>query len=308
MAADAAISMLAPGCCKAPANPELNFVPVGGIPYKVQTGDDWWKLAARDQVKASGLNALQLCAYNFKTSNPAEINWYLYHKVGCRKTTGDRKNFVFHSDANPGRIYLPTLQGEDIVVVGQPPEPPLKLWFGLGEKHGGILGIGGKENINGVLFAAHRFPECMGFMAEGWRVGGGLGGGIGLTGIVISGMDKHNELNGYVKPADWDFNVSVGANVGKAVKLGKLAPAINFFKKLQVGRVAEFAAKMKKIGADPEKAAELIKQLRGLKEALGMSGNNLDVFAFDIPFVPGTLEVSLFWVASEYRSLGLVSG
>ncbi len=306
---DPAIAALAPGCCRKPASPDLKYVPIGSIPYKVQTSDDWWKLAAKDQVKASGLNALQLCAFNFKTSVPAEINWYLYHKVGCRKTTPDRKNFMFHSDANPGIVHLPVLQGEEIVVIGQPPaEPPLKMWFGVGEKHGGILGIAGKENINGVLFAAHRFPECMGFMSEGWRVGPGLGGGIGLTGIIVTGMDKHNELNGYVKSADWDFNLSVGVNAGKALKLGKLAPAIKFFKSLNVGKVAAFSSKMKQIGANAEKTAELVKQLRGLKESMGLNSDQLDVFAFDIPFVPGTLEVSFFWVASEYRSLGLVNG
>lgn len=304
---DPAIAALAPGCCKKPAAPDLNYVPTGSIPYKVQSQDDWWKLAAKDQVKAAGLNALQLCAFNFKTSVPAEINWYLYHKVGCRKATPDRKNFMFHSDAAPGIVYLPVLDTGQTVIIGQPPaEKPLKMWFGLGEKHGGILGISGKENINGVMFAAHRFPECMGFMSEGWRVGPGLGGGIGLTGIIVTGMDQHNELNGYVKPADWDFNISIGFNAGKAAKLGKLAPAVKFFKSLNVGKVATFVAKMEKIGADAEKSAELFKQLRGLKESLGMDENQFDVFAFDIPFVPGTLEVSFFYVASEYRSLGLI--
>lgn len=305
---DPAVATLAPGCCKVPASPDLSYVPGGALPYKVQTGDDWWKLANKDQVKASGLNALQLCAYNFKTSVAAEINWYLYHKVGCRKTTGDKKNFVFHSEAVPGQVYLPVLKGEDIVVIGQPPaEPPVKLWFGLAEKHGGILGIGGKENLNGVLFAAHRFPECMGFMGEGWRLGGGVGGGIGVTAVFVSGMENHYELNGYVKSAEFDFNLSVGVGFAKAAKLGKLKPVLDFFRKLNVGRVGTFAAKMKKIGADPEATAELMKQLRSLNDALGLNPNSVDVFACDVPFVPGTLEVSLFWVASEYRSLGLIT-
>ncbi|HYZ83192.1 MAG TPA: hypothetical protein VE621_02250, partial [Bryobacteraceae bacterium] len=273
--------------------------------------DDWWKLAERDQVKVSGLSALQLCAYNFQTSVPAEINWYLYHKVGCRKTTQDKKNFKFHSDASPGTVYLPIVQMDEVLITApgpEPvPEPPLKMWFGVGEKHGGILGISGKENINGVLFAAHRFPECMQFMAEGWRVGPGLGGGIGITGVIVTGMDQHSELNGFVKAADWDFNVSVGANVGKAVKLGKLAPAVEFFKKLNVGKVASFVARMNQIGASASDTAELMKQLRGLKEAMNLDPNNPDVFAFDIPFVPGTLEVSFFFVASEYKSLGLIN-
>ena len=100
-------SLLAPGCEKAPATPNLGYVPPNSAAVKVTAADDWWKLAARPEVKAAGLSALDLCAFNFQTKNPAEINWYLRNKVGCTKATSDRKNYMFSNDASPGIVYLP---------------------------------------------------------------------------------------------------------------------------------------------------------------------------------------------------------
>jgi len=100
-------SLLVAGCEMAPAAPNLNYVPPNSEPCKVKGSDDWWKLAARPQVVAAGLNAMDLCFYNFQTRKAPEINWYLRNKVGCTKTTGDRKNYAFSDDASPGLVYLP---------------------------------------------------------------------------------------------------------------------------------------------------------------------------------------------------------
>ena len=78
------------------------FIPRGGIAYNVQDGDSWKKLAFRWFI-----NVDYLVWFNFQTSNPEEINWYLYRNVGCRKQTGDRKNYEFSSSDKPGVIYRP---------------------------------------------------------------------------------------------------------------------------------------------------------------------------------------------------------
>jgi hypothetical protein len=79
-----------------------NFRPKGGTPYRVQDGDNWTSVARRAAV-----DVWDLIDFNFRTRNPDEVNWYLRRNVGCRKTTGDGKNYVFSSDANPGVVYLP---------------------------------------------------------------------------------------------------------------------------------------------------------------------------------------------------------
>jgi hypothetical protein len=89
---------------KAPNNPlSQNYVPVGGTPYRVKTGDDWQSVA-----RTAGVDVWALIEFNFKTRNPAEVNWYLRRNVGCRRATGDNKNWMFSSDAQPGIIYLPS--------------------------------------------------------------------------------------------------------------------------------------------------------------------------------------------------------
>lgn len=83
----------------------------GGTPYKVKDGDDWSSIA-----RANGVDAGALIAFNFKTSNPDEINWYLREKVGCRMESPDRDNYKFSSRDVPGIIYLPK--------AAAPPAPP----------------------------------------------------------------------------------------------------------------------------------------------------------------------------------------
>ena len=73
-----------------------------GPPYKVKDGDNWWSIAAAHRIDVGAL-----IAFNFKTSNPDEINWYLREKVGCRLETPDHDNYRFSSRDDPGKIYIP---------------------------------------------------------------------------------------------------------------------------------------------------------------------------------------------------------
>jgi hypothetical protein len=82
-----------------------------GTPYKVKDGDNWWSIAAANRVDVGAL-----ITFNFKTSNPDEVNWYLREKVGCRLETPDHDNYRFSSRDVPGTIYIPK--------VAPPPPPP----------------------------------------------------------------------------------------------------------------------------------------------------------------------------------------
>ncbi len=74
----------------------------GGAPYRVKDGDNWWSIAAANRVDVG-----KLMTFNFNTSNPDEINWYLREKVGCRLETPDHDNYRFSSQDSPGIIYIP---------------------------------------------------------------------------------------------------------------------------------------------------------------------------------------------------------
>jgi spore germination protein YaaH len=86
-----------------PSNPlPADYVPAGGIPYKVKTNDDLGSVARKHGVPEE-----RLVSFNFATNDPAEINWYLRRNVGCVRPTHDHKNWMFTSEASPGIIYIP---------------------------------------------------------------------------------------------------------------------------------------------------------------------------------------------------------
>lgn len=75
---------------------------------EVDLSDNWTSLAgSRDPWR--------LILYNFRTHDPDEVNWYLYHWVGCRAVTADGKNYRFSSfddrlgpgASTPLYIYIP---------------------------------------------------------------------------------------------------------------------------------------------------------------------------------------------------------
>lgn len=88
---------------KKPLHP-VPFPPTNHLrAYRVRDGDNWWTLQ-----KLFGLrDAWSLIRYNFATSDPAEVNWYLREYLGCTKTTPDGKNYCFSTAAKPGLLYLP---------------------------------------------------------------------------------------------------------------------------------------------------------------------------------------------------------
>lgn len=119
-------SLLVAGCERQPAAPDLSYVPPGGVLQPVTARDSWWTLAALPQVQAAkpGMTALDLCVYNFRTSVPAEINWYLRNKAGCTATTPDRRNYKF---AGGEKIHVPGAVAA--VPAKLPTSAEVEAWF-----------------------------------------------------------------------------------------------------------------------------------------------------------------------------------
>ena len=91
---------------KTPAAPlPINFQPQNSSPWRVQDGDDWWKIAAQ-----CCMDVWKLIEFNYATRDPGEVNYYLRCNAGCNKTTRDGANWMFSSSAVPGIIYVPALQ------------------------------------------------------------------------------------------------------------------------------------------------------------------------------------------------------
>ncbi len=94
------------------------YVPPGGRKHNVVTGE-----SLRSIAQANGISEDELNQFNFGTKIPEEINWYLQHRVGCKRETPDHLNWMFTTDASPGIIYLPPLPPGAKPPVGPTPTP-----------------------------------------------------------------------------------------------------------------------------------------------------------------------------------------
>jgi hypothetical protein len=122
---------LLPGNEKPPARP-LPVGPRPGNPHPVGDNETWASVAKKYVVTVRELIANN-CGLNV---TPAEINWYLHTRVGC-KVSQDGKNWSFSKSAKPGVIYVPV--AGTIPVSSQ--NPTINTLYG-GPKD---LGCGGVE-------------------------------------------------------------------------------------------------------------------------------------------------------------------
>jgi len=81
----------------------VNYVPLGGERLKVGglRPDEGWEALA----KKRGVDVWELIEFNFKTRDPAEVNWYLRRNVGCRNRSADGNNWIFNGAT--GFVFLP---------------------------------------------------------------------------------------------------------------------------------------------------------------------------------------------------------
>src|SRR5688572_1655742 len=69
-----------------------------------------WVKVKKDETLGSigdeyGIRPLDLMLYNWHTVNGQEVNWYLYHFVGCR--AHNNRTYRFTGTENPGMILVP---------------------------------------------------------------------------------------------------------------------------------------------------------------------------------------------------------
>jgi len=90
-----------------------------GLKYRVRDKpeqDTWESVADRFMVDVN-----ELIYFNFLTTQPDEVNWYLRHYVGCNKVSPSGNNWMFSNSANPGFIFIPPAE-HDPIDVDEPEE------------------------------------------------------------------------------------------------------------------------------------------------------------------------------------------
>jgi hypothetical protein len=83
-----------------------------GLRYKVRdtpVHDTWESVAEMFMVDVK-----QLIFFNFLTTEPDEVNWYLHHHTGCNKVSPSGNNWMFSNSANPGFIFIPPADHDPI--------------------------------------------------------------------------------------------------------------------------------------------------------------------------------------------------
>jgi hypothetical protein len=284
---------------------ELDYVPPFSRPYKVSPNDSWWTLAERPDVKFSGMTAQDLCYFNFRTRKPAEINWYLYHKVGCRISTRDGSNYRFTAADQPGTVHLP--KPGHLPPVGeitQKRKDRLNTWFGIVGKGGTQFVVVGIETVVGFAVSLDDPTKWMAITASINRIGPGFGASGGFAGVYVTGVTSPSQLNGH-QEGDWDFNLTLGPNWGKIAKSAgrttKLRPLIEALAK--IGAKTPTALK-RMLKANPDKYGELVDSCRSFNDSLGMgSESGPKVLIFDVPLGGGGVEVSGYFGVSNFNAV-----
>jgi hypothetical protein len=284
-----------------------NYKPDGGTPYKVKTNDDWGSVA-----KAHGIAENWLVYFNCGTTDPAEVNWFLRHKVGCLRPTHDQMNWMFTSEARPGLIYVPPpwkrpsfpQAGSALHTPHVGPKVPMNAWFGVGGKAGTMFVVAGIETMTGYVASLDDLGKGMAVAASINRLGAGWGATFGACFIFITGVSNPQRLNGW-QQGDQDFNLSLGGNWGKMAqatsKVEKLRPLIDVVSKIGAKTPSGLKSVLK---AKPDKWVELIKAGKTVKDFLGIDPNGEpNVFVFDIPLAGGGVEASWFFGVSNFNAV-----
>ncbi len=132
-----------------------------GFTYRVHDGDSWESVAKRFMVDVK-----DLIHFNFMTTVPAEVNWYLRSYVGCNKRSPSGYNWMFSNSARPGIIFIPPADHDPIdadpeVLYAWTPESVKKLLSSLDAVAKGMSGNPGERIRNMMKLAISvGYPAC----------------------------------------------------------------------------------------------------------------------------------------------------
>lgn len=165
--------------------------------YKVQTGDTWITLGARNNHEFGEHHLIWI---NFQLSpvDPyytEQVNWYLREYVGCRHSHDGGKNWAFTSDASPGYIFLP------------------HRTFNMD-----AIAITGKRGVGGISAPQYNDDNAYDTVSKALDIYGIAEMGIGVSEVVLpllveAGMIVTGTLAAIVGPA-----IAVGAGHNDALK------------------------------------------------------------------------------------------
>lgn len=176
------------------------------------------------------------------------------------------------------------------------------IWLGLAVEYGGHAVALGPRTTHAFLISLERYERHLIFTREAWRIGPGLGAGIGLKFIVATSLWDPRQLKWHTD-SGWDFEFSLGkrwAAFAEHVKnfdtVRKIVKRLEHLK--ETGRFSRYLLKL-----SPSEWIALSKRVKNeLIPALGLKTDDLTphLVSLSLP-VDAALEVSAFWEFSNYR-------
>ncbi len=282
--------------------------PPGAFRHRVRSGESWASLSQRDGWG----QPIDLVKFNFRTTDPREVNWYLKNFVGCVLETDDGKNYRFSDGAKPGHIFTRTLFPEDAAInTGPYVPPPLPTpipddddgtpawwarsgtWWGVGGKVGGHGGIEGVDVVSAAMFSYETMSDCFLLRIHTSRQGPGVGLSGGLVFVFVTGIKRPTFLRG-VQTDGLDFNVAVGGKWGALAKSAAKLP--------NIAKIANAAKLGHLVLEQGDQLSELSNAMKGLYALAGVEPGSSQVAVTVIDSgIGGGLELSVYWAVNKYE-------
>lgn len=273
--------------------------PATGSRYRIGKAsekDNWWTVASKDGWS----DPWALIDFNFKTSDPEEVNWYLYHFVGCR-VTRDHKNFSFDT-ASPGIIYTkknhyavdPPKYSPAVPVNPKPLFTRGLTWFGAGVQISNMNVLTGQTTVRAYMINLED-PYCRFWLdVDTVKVGSGGGGSIAGVAVFITGLYDPRDVV-HAQCGEFDFDLALMGSWGGVIKSVRNVPHLRAL--YNAARDMQHIARPSLI-ADVVTNAKLVNKSNGISEA----SNDLEVHVIEIPFAGYGLQGSLHWGENFYRA------
>ena len=188
--------------------------------------------------------------------------------------------------------------------MGEPPEVKLNTFAGTIFDLGGFLAVGGMNVAVGSMQSLDDSRLEVNVMAERYRAGIGLGGGVGCALCLAMGVERPGDIN-KISGSGVDFNFAIGVKWGAmaktAVRAGKYAAVAKKLERLmEMKKAADTLAKAKKIATtagklSPDEYAQLVKLGREINAAKDNFGTGKPTMTCLTLPIPGQIEASLFY-------------
>lgn len=213
----------------------------------------------------------------------------------------------------PEWLRTPPPLPEPSLNVAAEPEVSSNAWFGLSIDFGGHAVLYGRNTMYAQLYSMDTYQRRFRIESERNRFGPGLGGGVGISFLMITGLESPGQLQGK-KMTGLGFQVALGARWGEAIKnASKIRKVQQMLRRADdrggtTRRMVEWARDNKQILTEMshDEWFTIAKQLREASEVmqLDVHASEPSLLSLGIP-TPGAVEVSAYWESGNLRIFGI---